>query len=384
MNNKILAVAIVAIICVSAAAVYFATSGEEDGDISIIDGSGKEITLDAPIDNVVLVNTNIPKVLNILGLNDKVKGLSLSAAASGDESWSYMKEWFPNADRMSAYGSLTAEEVGVAAKYVICPVSSMTISETNQGVFEEMGITIIRLDCNGEDMLDDFEKIVKLFGDTEKTKTAFNEYLNVYNSIINTVISKATEAGTVGSDNTFLFLMGNGRGASAGGAFYTPSAELSKITETIYGKNFIRNTDLPQTSVSVPANSTNTPEVIIDENSNNQVSKIFVRSTTSNDPSAIWGSNECILSDTDKYGGLISALGPDTIYTMHSDLLSGPISYIGYILIAEACGISTGLNVTELVEEYNEKYDFNEVSTDYLYKIVYSGTSWNAVSITVA
>lgn len=384
MNTKVLSIAAVAIICLSAVGVYYVTLDDDDGPISIVDGSGKTITLDAPIDKAIVVNTNIAKALNILGLNDNVAGLSFSAASSGDRSWESMKDLFPEAKRTSSYKELTAEEARQLGKYVICPVSSMTITDQDQiTAFEEMGITLIRLDCNGEDVLDDFEKLVKLFGGSDEIKEAYNAYISLYTSTVEAVIAKAKEAGTIGNDETFLFLMGNGMGSSKGGAFYLQESELSKTTEAIFGTNAIRNTDLTSTGVTVTADNTNTPEVLTEENGKKQISKLLVRSTTKNDPSTIWGSDECIIPVSEKYENFVSGLGPDTVYTIHTDLLSGPISYIGYILIAEACGIDTGLNVTELVEDFNDKYGFDEVSTDYLYKIVYDGDTWNAVSIVV-
>lgn len=388
MNKKLIAIIIAASICIGAVGAVLIASGDDgDGNINIIDGSGKKISLDAPIDDVLIVNTNAAKAMNILGLNDNVKGLSFSSAASGTKNWEAMKGYFPEAVRTSGYNDITAEEARELAKYVICPVSSMTISKTDQiRSFEELGITIIRLDCNGESMLEDFEKIKILFGETEEVNDAYNAYMDMYNSTVEAVIAKAIENGTVGSEDTFLFLMGR-KGTDTdvpGGNFYSQDAELSKTTELLFGKNAIRNTDLSNIGLTIPAGELGTSEKIIQENGERPITKLLVRSTSSNDPSKIWNSNECLLNgSTDRYKDFAEGLGEGVVYTIHTDLLSGPIGYVGYVLIAEACGIDTGLNVTELVEEFNLAYGFNEVSTDYLCEMIYSGGEWTAIPIIV-
>lgn len=64
MNTKLLAVAVVAIVCVGAVAVYFGLSDDDnDGTITIVDGSGATITLDGPLTGLVTVNTNAPKAM---------------------------------------------------------------------------------------------------------------------------------------------------------------------------------------------------------------------------------------------------------------------------------------------------------------------------------
>ena len=40
-------------------------------------------------------------------------------------------------------------------------------------------------------------------------------------------------------------------------------------------------------------------------------------------------------------------------------MLSGPREYIGYVCLAEAFGIVTGLDYYELVNSFNKKYGFD-------------------------
>ena len=47
------------------------------------------------------------------------------------------------------------------------------------------------------------------------------------------------------------------------------------------------------------------------------------------------------------------------IFVIETDVLSGPRDYIGYVCIAEAFGIDTGLDYNELVNYFNKKYGFD-------------------------
>ena len=72
-------------------------------------------------------------------------------------------------------------------------------------------------------------------------------------------------------------------------------------------------------------------------------------------------------------------------YMINSDFLSGPISYMSYVLIAEACGIDTGYNIANLVAEYKAEYGFNEITSNYMYRVIYiSPTEYDYEEIVVA
>ncbi|NLN72051.1 MAG: ABC transporter substrate-binding protein [Thermoplasmatales archaeon] len=395
MNTKLLAVAVVAIVCVGAVAVYFGLSDDDnDGTITIVDGSGATITLDGPLTGLVTVNTNAPKAMKMLGLEDEVKGLCFYASSDAKdlESWNQFKDMFPEAVHMSRISSTSAlmsgEEIIDTAqvRYVLCPVSNMTLSPSSQVALEQLNITVIRLDFNGDTAQEDLDKLATLFGRTESVMNALNSYLDVYNSVVDTVKTKAAEADN--SDKTFLYLMS----AKGGGKFYNQTSASNNLVESVYGKNALRN--IPGLDLGGVTNAafgdTNIKEVVIAEDGSNNIDKIFVRgsSTTTDEAAALtlWksgGSGSCALSSD--YTSL-SAIGSDStgkIYVFNSGLMSGPLAYIGYVLVAEACDIDTGYNVSQLITNYNNAYGFNEDTSGCLFKITISGGVASASEIVI-
>ena len=66
----------------------------------------------------------------------------------------------------------------------------------------------------------------------------------------------------------------------------------------------------------------------------------------------------------------LSAVAAGEVYIFNSDIVSGPLSFVAFVMYAEICGIDTGYNVAELVENYNEAYGFNELTSGLLFQIV--------------
>ena len=64
MNTKILAVAVVAVVAIAGIGIGLAfANNNNDSGITIVDGSGKTVTIDKPLSNVAVINSNIPRVL---------------------------------------------------------------------------------------------------------------------------------------------------------------------------------------------------------------------------------------------------------------------------------------------------------------------------------
>jgi len=375
VDTKLLTIGIVAIVCVGALAAYFIVldDGGDDGPIQIVDGSGATITLDEPLTGAATVNSNVPKAMKILGLADEVLSMSLS-----DATWDSMKDQYTNAVRNGTTSSLTAEKLLEVSKYVICPVSSMTITGDKVTACENLGITIIRLDCFGDSTLDDLDKIATLFGRTNEIKDALNSYYNIYNSVKNTVAGKVSAAPGTAS-NTFLSYMNSST------AFYNQTSAISVMTEEIYGKNALRNiSGLDLSNISNPT-ADGLREKIVEEDAARSIDKIFIRgSSSTNTASAaltMWNGSK-IASD---YTAL-SAVGSNSvnkIYVFDSDFMSGLMGYIGFVLIAEACGIDTGLNVATLITEFNTTYGFDEGTSGCMFMITIASGVASASEIVV-
>lgn len=373
MNSKMIAIAAVAIVVIGGVGVVFGTGmldPKDDGPITIVDGAGKTITLDKPIDGAVSVNTNIPKQMKILGLEDELKGISFytSKAETDAANWETYRVLFPDSKHMSMTKTMTAEECLPVAKYVICPVKSMTLSPDQEIQFTELGITVIRLDCNGDTALEDMGKLVKLFGSTDEIKEKYNSYMGVANGIIDTVKSKVAAAAS-SENKTFLCLM------NSQNAFYNHTSAMNKLLEDVYGKNALRSiADLDVTGVTNSAEESGLKERIIQLDASKPIEKIYIRGTssTSSESSAekLWKDCEIKKVGEDELTYMdLSAVNADEVYIINSEAMSGCLSYVGYIIFAELNGIDTGYSVAEVVEQYNDKYGFDEKTSGYAFKI---------------
>jgi hypothetical protein len=272
-------------------------------------------------------------------------------------------------------------------RYIIAPVSSMTLSSTQETQCNQLGITVIRLDCFGDTALEDLEKLTKLFGGTgnEVMTVAYESYREMYDGIVNTVRSAAMAKGM--TNDTFLYFTGT---AAGGGAFYNQTAGGSLMIEQIYGKNALRNVGLSSVNLIGPSNPSGPggiKEIVMAEDSDNGISKIFIRgssSTSAGEGSSmargalgIWNS-----SNLPDYG--LSAVASNEIYVFNTNIMSGMLSFVGWVAIAEMSNIDTGLHIADLITRYNETYGFTEPTFGYVFKMTGGDTgSINFTEVTV-
>ncbi len=367
-KTKTIAIVAVVIIVVAACAVVLATGGgdkDKDTSFSIVDGKGTTFEFDGPIDGVVSVNTNVPKAMKILGYEDQLKGISFytSSTDTDNANWEKYKALFPDSTHMSVTKSLTAEEITdkTGVKYVIAPVTSMTVSTDQEKAYNLLGIQVIRLDCNGDTTFEDYEKLITLFSGKDGKNAKYDDFNDTYNKVVNDVVSKCKG---IGDGKTFLAYFDSAKG------FYNETAVVSNNIEKLYGKNALRSiSGLDLSGVSNAATTDGLKEKIIELDSSKAIEKIFFRgSASTSDVSAAekkWTGSEIYKS----YGSL-SAIKNGEVYVFNSDMMSGPMSYIGFVIYAEACGVDTGYNTATMMEEFNKKYGFDEETTGLAFKIV--------------
>lgn len=371
-KSKIAAIVVVLVIIVAAVAVLATRDGGDNKDepkdtsFTIIDGKGTEFKFDGPIDGIVSVNTNVPKAMKILGYEDQLKGISFytSSSATDAKNWDMFQPLFPNSVHMSPTKTMTAEEIvqKTGVKYVVAPVSSMTVDADQEAQYNNFGIQVIRLDCNGDSTFEDYEKLITLFQGNDAKNAKYDDYNKTANDIINNVIVKAKSVDT--SDKTFISFMNSKK------AFYNYTSEVSKNLESIYGKDATRNiSGLDISGISNDAAADGLKEAIISLDASKNIDKFFFRGASSTNTAAAaekaW-SGSVIAKN---YGDL-SCVKSGEVYVFDSDFMSGSLDYIGMVLYAEVCGIDTGYDPVKLVEQYNEKYGFNEETSGFVFKIV--------------
>ncbi len=360
----------VVIIVVAACAVAALKLGKDksssDTSFTIVDGNGTEFKFDGPIDGIVSVNTNIPKAMKILGYEDQLKGISFYSSSSDTKNWEKYSPLFPSSQHMTYTKALTGEEIidKAKVKYVVAPTESMTVTADQEKEYNNLGIKVIRLDCNGDDFMEDFEKLVTLFGGKDAKNAKFDNYNSMYNGVINTVLNKAK--GTDFSDKTFLTYF------SSKDAFYNQTAAVSTNIEKIYGKNALRSVSgLDLSGVTNDATQDGIRESVIKVNADKPIDKIFFRGGSAMKPVTDAASAESAWTSSELYKSYasIAAVGAGEVYIFNSDVMSGPLSFVAFVMYAEICGIDTGYSVADLIKNYNETYGFDELTSGILFKI---------------
>jgi len=377
VDSKILVVAVIAVVAVVAAGAAAATGvfdkGGDDGEIVIIDGAGKKIVLDEPLTSVVLGNVNVPKMCNIIGANDAVKGLSFYSDRSDASNWEKYGKLFPKAKHMAIEPSMTAEQVKTVANAVIVPVSSMTLTYAQELSYNQMGIKVIRLDCNGETAQDDMEKLTKLFGANEEIMKNYNEYWSMFEDVKGAVLSKVKAASL--PDSRFLYYYGSFA------AFYNQTSASSDLVEEVSGKNALR--EIPGLDLSTISNKADVDgirEAVLELDYNAPIDRLLIRgSTTTTSESAAVSMFKT--SEIYKNYRSLNAITNDQIYAFASDPMSGCLAFIGYILVAEAMGVDTELDPSALIAKYNERYGFSELTTGLMFAISVQDNDVSAIQL---
>lgn len=369
MDNKYIAIFVVAILALSGAGVYLIygnNSSDEPTTITIVDAKDNTIELSEPLDKVAIVNTNIPVAMRILGLTDKVVGIDTSTLGKNDNA-----EVFTNAVAIGARSAITGESILAAGtNYVITPVSMGITSNTD--AIEQMGITIIYIDCYGETAIEDLQKILILFGNDGTTKEKYDVFMENYDGIISSVDAKVAEAKLTQSP-VFLqcFISKN--------AFYNQTAATSKMMEDICGKNVFNYLDASTTNISNDATDLGIREVVIAYDGSATTSIDFVLIRDSSKYKDMDAYDQFVAMMDGAYTSL-SAVQDGDVYVMYTDIMSGYLSYVGYAAMAEIFGVDTGLDFVSLIEDFNDAYGTDYRTTELLIKVAADGTSEELLS----
>lgn len=357
-SNMLIAIAAVIIIAAAGTGVYFIVKDDgsddkeiEPRDVTITDSLGNEVTVTAPLKQVCTVNTNAAEFFKILGVEDRIVGIDTSAKET-------LGDIYKDVTDIGNYKTPSGEIIAqTGTKYIISQSSTRSMSaDTEQALKDNYGISVLRLDCFGETMMEDVKQLLKLIIDDD-ADDAFDEYKAAYDSVLSTVRSKASAAT---GDPSFLFLF-TSMSYSAGTYYYTTS-ELSKIVESLHGHNALK--DMGVTSKSSTAKPS--AEKIIEYDNNTGLNFVFLRGTSSTtaeeDYQTFLNTGGAL-----NYASELDVVAKRHVYAINTDLLSGPRDYIGQICICEAMGISTGLDYADIVSDFNEKYGF-DVEYNYLIK----------------
>ena len=224
--------AIIAVIILVAAGVatYAITNNGSDNDsdietVTIIQNDGTEVIVPTPVTSVCVVNTNAAEFLTLLGLSEKVVGVSSSMKESPTETW------WGERESIGSFKNPSAETIlNTGSNVIIGQCTSMAIS--NVEALNEMGIIVILLDCYGyETQVDDLKQLASIFRDDDAIAIA-NSYESFFNNIVD-VLKSASSTLTEDDRKTFLSTMGT----KADSTYYTGISELSLMLGDVCGLN---------------------------------------------------------------------------------------------------------------------------------------------------
>lgn len=352
-QTRLVAIAAIIVVIIVAVAVIVTNGGndsskdDEPETVSITQNDGKIVEVAVPVQKICIVNTNAAEFATILGVSDRVVGVSSSMIKTPVESW------WAERENIGEYKTPSADAIlNTGATVVVGQCTSMGI--TNVESLESQGITVILLDMYGYDtQTEDLKQFAKLFPDTDAMDIA-EKYDKFFSGIVDDISSKT--AGVADEDRmTFLSTMGT----KADSKYYSTKAELSNLLTDICGmKNSTGNlVENPKSSnVNIDEAS------IIEEYNKNGIDMFILRNTTSYEeaPSDI----ESFLSSHP----MIDAEGMfdemTVIKTVDSKCLSGARCFISMVYFASLANptIDFGMTVDSVVKEYNSLF----------------GTSWSS------
>ncbi len=342
MNAKLIAIVAVVILAGATAGVIIMNNnnGDDEGaSISIVDGAGKTIELNKPLSKVATINSNIPKAMIMLGLQDTVKCYHSSNNFEKIKGDNCLGSYYsPSVETLLSYD----------VEAVLCPVTSMTLLAGVAKSCEENGIKVIRLDCYGDSTLEDVKKLSKLFGEPDAAVKALDRYEKEYNDVLNAI---KTALGSSDKMN-YLYLFG---GLSTGGSIVNERSGLSEILAPYYNKNVTEYTDLAA-SVSGISNAVNdgTTEALQPVQDKIDVFAMRMKLSKATEVTAA-------ATEFKEYVGDGKIVGPDSpayqnnkLFAINTSLVSGLYGHIGILIFVK---LAYGVDV----EGYN---DINKVLSD--------------------
>ena len=349
MNTKILAVGIVAILAIGGIGVFMFANGNDSEGITIVDGSGKTVTIDKPLTNVAAINTNVPKALIMLGVDDSISCYHYTNPMD--------KPYEATAVKLGTYYTPSIETLraqGVEA--VLCPVSSMTLYAAYQTACENVGIKVIRLDCNGATLFDDLTKLSKLYGEPESAKKVIDEYTSNYTSVKNAIIS-ALE-GKDKKEYACTFTSRN--------ALYNQTSAIHDTFSTVFGKNITEDAGLSTKGVT---NEINEGCIEAIHSVQDKIQTLLIRSNSSDTTLAKYNSTyNAFVGEGKLVTSSCTAVSTGESYVLMNCLMSGLYAPFGLLIMAEqvyGIDITVTLNYGGTSHTYTGLSEINNIITDF-------------------
>jgi len=350
MKKGILAAVAVIVVIAASVGGYALLSGSNVGDdpssqskvypssVTITQNDGEKITVATPVEKVAVVNVNAAEFMQVLNVTDRVVGISESIAE--DDDFGYIYE---GVEVVGTYSEPSGEKIlELGANVVIGQCTSMSIKDT--AALEDLGITVVLLDCYGLDQItSDLAQLASLFGFEAQERAV--QYAEMFNETVGMVTAANA---SMGEDVTCYMELSNGKA-------YTSKAEMSSLIDLAGGYNIVK------VLVADPTSSTQliSNEAIIAYDNGLGPDFILVR---------VGGINDNATAELE-YQSMVGRAGWSTLNATQSDIifiitqsgiLSGPRVYIGIVYLTETFhpGVLS-VSADELLAEYNQAFGYD-------------------------
>jgi iron complex transport system substrate-binding protein len=346
-NKKIIALAIVAILLVSAVGAIYALGGfngnagsdviDDDsgtnettsGPITITQSDGTTVTLDGVADRIVVLNVNSAEMLYLLGAGDRVVGSS-SATLTRAEG----PQMFPNAVDVGSSTTPDTEKLATLNADVIIAFSTMKLK--NQDAVESLGVKVVYIDCYiMGDIERDVRSLAKIVGDTEKGEK-YISYVDSYMSLIKDRIKGVSSADYPSTYVEFTTDYNGQCNGTSSDVILSMVGGINICHDLAYGSTVSREWIVSQN-----------PEFMFKI----QKPEVIGNETNATGAFSAFAGREGFSS--------ISAVADGHTYLIRNELCYGPRGFVSGLIFAKAFypTLFSDIDINKVLEDYNSEFN---------------------------
>ncbi|MDO9523034.1 MAG: ABC transporter substrate-binding protein [Methanocorpusculum sp.] len=327
MKTKLLVLGVLlALICIVCTAGCVDTQTSDE--IVITQTDGTPFTLPHEAQRIILLNSNAGEMLYLLGVSDKVVGVSQSILDNKE-----LGSMFPNAVSVGKWNVPDVETLASLSPDVVIAFASS--KPQNADMIEAAGIPIVYIDCyKPTTMISDVTALGTLTGSSKKAREFVTFYQDQMDMITERVPDDVVPQRVFCEGYSDYAAQGKGSGLD--------------LLLDICGAENIVNSDVTVSTTTVSA------EWIVTQNPD-----VIIKATTSNNMQDAENRYVNLVSRTG-YSSM-TAVQNEKVWLLDAGLAYGPRTFAGAVAVAKMLYPDTfaDVNISDIVEEYNEKFGLN-------------------------
>lgn len=303
-------------------------------EVSFTDSSGTPITLPAPAERVVCLNSDVAEAMVLLGAGDRVVGVAQTVTTD-----SALMRHLPKAVSVGDWQTPSVEKTLQLKPDAVIGYSSSKPKNADQ--FTGTGINLIYLDCYKFDTLD---RDIRELGTMTGTKTEAEKYCSFLNSYKQQVSDRLS---TITSPLPTVYVEGYSDYSAQG-----KDSGVDILLGIARGKNLAA--DLGEQWPKV------TPEWVISENP-----AVILKTASLKPDITLDKVRDAIMTRTGFE--VLDAVKEERVFVLNGDLVYGPRSPAGLVYLAKALHPEecSDFSPDAVLEEYAEKFVSGTETGDY-------------------